>query len=226
MACDCLKPENEVASGDGKEVPAMTEKASYEVGYGKPPKHTQIKPGEVKNPGGKTSAQKKAEMANAQAKNELMAKMLLVASQDDAEASLEEIMNEVKIAISSFGVPVDKALARNAVDYFGSMDQLQNWATRTLSGALAELGVDVAKLRARDAIPTATRYKILERAGFKCQACGAKPAKSNDVKLHIDHIIPVSLGGASALKNLQCLCAECNISKGNKSVYDHNEGWS
>lgn len=196
----------------------------YKVGKGKPPLHTRFGP-QSGNPGGKSSAQKKAEMAQSEAKAKLMAKLLSVAAEPEASNALNEIMDEARVALASYGVPVDKALVRNAVDYFGGMKELQNWATRTLSGALAEMGVDVSKLRARSAIEGATRYKVLERAGFKCQACGLKPAKSNDVMLHIDHIIPVSLGGGNGIKNLQCLCSACNMSKGNRSVYDHNDGW-
>lgn len=197
----------------------------YKVGKGKPPLHTRFGAGHTGNPGGKTSAQKKAEMAQSEARAKLMAKLLSVASKAAAQDALSEIMDEAKVAMASYGVPVDKALVRSAVDYLGGMQELQNWATRTLSGALAEMGVDVSKLRARSLIKTPTRYKVFERAGFKCQACGAKPAKSNDVSLHVDHIIPVSLGGGNGIKNLQCLCSACNISKGNRSVYDHNDGW-
>ena len=44
----------------------MTGKSSYVVGKGKPPVEHQVKPGQVLNPGGKTSAQKRMEMANAE----------------------------------------------------------------------------------------------------------------------------------------------------------------
>ena len=197
-----------------------------EVGYKKPPKHAQFKKGQSGNPGGKTSAQKKMEMAASQARTELLSKLLGAASEVEAQDSLDEIMADVKTAIASFGVPVDKKLAQLAVDHFGGMAELQNWASRILAGALADIGVDVAKTKIRQNVDTATRYKVLERAGFKCQACGAKPSKQNDVTLHIDHIVPVTLGGTNAMKNLQVLCSECNISKGNRSVYDHNAGWS
>ena len=44
----------------------MTGKRTYEVGKGKPPKEHQFKPGDVGNPGGKTSEQRKLEIANAE----------------------------------------------------------------------------------------------------------------------------------------------------------------
>lgn len=80
----------------------------------------------------------------------------------------------------------------------------------------------LSKIRDREYISEDTRYSILQRAGFKCQACGAKPSSTNNVTLHIDHVIPHSLGGSNNPKNLQVLCMECNISKGNRFNDNHN----
>jgi len=38
----------------------------------------------------------------------------------------------------------------------------------------------------------------------------------DDVKLHVDHIVPVSRGGKSVMGNLQTLCEDCNCGKGNR----------
>ena len=51
------------------------------------------------------------------------------------------------------------------------------------------------------------RYQVLKRDKFRCTSCG------NDRNLQVDHIIPVSKKGKSRLKNLQTLCAKCNIGK-------------
>lgn len=72
------------------------------------------------------------------------------------------------------------------------------------------------KNKSKRNIPLGMRYKILKRDGFKCVACGQ--SASDGAKLHIDHIIPFSLGGLTELNNLQTLCSECNISKSNKYV--------
>jgi len=72
-------------------------------------------------------------------------------------------------------------------------------------------------------VTSESKYSVLAKAGFKCQACGAKPLPGNDITLHIDHIIPFSMGGSSDESNLQVLCHECNISKGNKFAIDHRE---
>lgn len=61
------------------------------------------------------------------------------------------------------------------------------------------------------------RFKVLQRDRFTCRQCGASPAKTIGVELHIDHITPWSLGGETALENLQTLCAPCNLGKSNLS---------
>lgn len=58
------------------------------------------------------------------------------------------------------------------------------------------------------------RYKILKRDNYRCQICGA--TANDGVKLHVDHIIPVSKGGLTEESNLQTLCDQCNFGKSNK----------
>lgn len=59
------------------------------------------------------------------------------------------------------------------------------------------------------------RFKVLQRDHFSCCACGASPAKDVSVQLHVDHIIPWSKGGETIIENLQTLCSNCNLGKGN-----------
>ncbi len=62
------------------------------------------------------------------------------------------------------------------------------------------------------------RYDILKRDGFKCVLCGA--TVEDGVKLHVDHINPVSKGGKTIKSNLRTLCDRCNLGKRDK--YDLN----
>jgi hypothetical protein len=63
-------------------------------------------------------------------------------------------------------------------------------------------------------IPLAMRYYVLKRDHFRCVTCGASPAISAGVVLHIDHIHPWTLGGATVADNLRTLCQSCNLGKG------------
>ncbi len=60
-----------------------------------------------------------------------------------------------------------------------------------------------------------SKFSILHRDGFSCIYCGFSSI-SDGVKLHIDHIIPIDLGGVSDMNNLVTACSECNLSKLNK----------
>ncbi|MBQ7300330.1 MAG: HNH endonuclease [Clostridia bacterium] len=56
------------------------------------------------------------------------------------------------------------------------------------------------------------RYEIMTRDGHRCVICGRDA--SDGVKLHVDHIVPVSKGGMTVASNLRTLCEECNLGKG------------
>lgn len=66
-------------------------------------------------------------------------------------------------------------------------------------------------------IPLRLRLEVLKRDQFRCSFCGRSPAMEAGVFLHIDHKQPFSKGGETTIENLQCLCADCNIGKGNKN---------
>lgn len=65
------------------------------------------------------------------------------------------------------------------------------------------------------------RNEILERNGFTCQLCGAGPGDpdpfnpNRKVRLHIDHIKPISQGGTDNRDNLRVLCSACNQGRAN-----------
>jgi hypothetical protein len=60
------------------------------------------------------------------------------------------------------------------------------------------------------------RAAILIRDNCICKMCGASPAKTPEVELHVDHIIPYSKGGETLEENLRTLCSKCNIGRSNQ----------
>ncbi len=60
------------------------------------------------------------------------------------------------------------------------------------------------------------RYQAFQRYGNKCCVCGR--GASDGMVMHVDHIKPRSLYPHLALDiaNLQIMCNECNVSKGDR----------
>lgn len=54
------------------------------------------------------------------------------------------------------------------------------------------------------------KIAVAARDGGRCRQC------ESTEKLHFDHIIPVSKGGANTIANIQLLCGPCNRSKAAK----------
>lgn len=59
------------------------------------------------------------------------------------------------------------------------------------------------------------RWHVLQRDRFTCYACGASPAITPGVELHVDHNLAWSKGGETVLENLRTLCSVCNLGKSN-----------
>lgn len=60
------------------------------------------------------------------------------------------------------------------------------------------------------AISKRLRYEILRRDNHACRYCGAA---APDVKLTVDHVVPVALGGTDEPSNLVTACEPCNSGK-------------
>lgn len=55
--------------------------------------------------------------------------------------------------------------------------------------------------------------ELLEKQNYKCVNCRCCLKKN---KKHLDHIMPLALGGTNNIDNVQWLCAKCNLSKKSK----------
>lgn len=69
----------------------------------------------------------------------------------------------------------------------------------------------------RKAISKKTRFEVFKRDSFKCQYCGKC---APDVILNVDHINPVSKGGANDLLNYITACQDCNAGKSDRLLSD------
>jgi hypothetical protein len=102
----------------------------------------------------------------------------------------------------------DEGLA--AADVRALVRERAHRARRRLERAHAVAAGDPADRSAarRRPIPRELRIAVWQRDGGACVECGSR------FDLQYDHVIPVALGGASTLQNLQVLCGSCNRRKG------------
>ena len=84
-----------------------------------------------------------------------------------------------------------------------NLDKIRNYA-HIRRARLAEVGGDL----------TVDEWEaILDFYGHKCLCCGR-----DDVKMTIDHVLPISLGGSHTADNVQPLCGPCNSRKKDKHI--------
>jgi hypothetical protein len=67
---------------------------------------------------------------------------------------------------------------------------------------------------ARQPVPRRLRFEILRRDNHTCRYCGQS---APDVKLTVDHVVPVVLGGSNDPTNLVAACKDCNAGKASVS---------
>jgi 5-methylcytosine-specific restriction endonuclease McrA len=80
-----------------------------------------------------------------------------------------------------------------------------------------------ARERSAEGAHTAADVRaIFDKQQGLCANCETKLFKSGMQKFHVDHIMPLALGGSNWPCNLQCLCPACNLSKGAK----HPDDWA
>ena len=66
----------------------------------------------------------------------------------------------------------------------------------------------------RGTISQEQRRRIREHQGNLCMYCGVALLRLNVSQRHIDHKVPVELGGPDEEDNMQALCGRCNSRKG------------
>lgn len=85
--------------------------------------------------------------------------------------------------------------------------QRERRSQQKLQTARSLMHADEAGRPTRIPIPSELRRAVFERDGGRCVEC------NSNFDLQYDHVLPVALGGATTVENLQLLCADCNRRK-------------
>lgn len=149
---------------------------------------------------------------------------------------IEVLLNAIGIDTGSFLDFIDWALTEQLVEilakkeildekeFFGKKDSLKKfkdliiektgrkWSVHDLNLLFTSVKNKLNK-HFREPLTYGEYLKLLWTIPHMCVKCKKEPP---EIKLHIDHIIPVSLGGPTKSYNLQFLCKDCNLHKSNK----------
>ena len=127
---------------------------------------------------------------------------------------IEEPMTDISISVELRYISPqgNKSYAKSGIAHYSNLQYAYHEAQKR-QAIRAQAELERAKMNA------SLRYKVLQRDGFRCKICGA--SERDGVKLHVDHIVPVSKGGKTEMNNLRTLCDRCNLGKG--AFYDENE---
>lgn len=60
------------------------------------------------------------------------------------------------------------------------------------------------------AVSKRLRYEVLRRDNHTCRYCGES---APEVRITVDHVVPIALGGSDEPSNLVAACADCNAGK-------------
>ena len=137
--------------------------------------------------------------------------------------------NKIKVYLfQHIGEDVSRETLRevsgNIQDWQRSLRQLRQETgldiSPTKTGYVLKSDIPINEPKLRGSINEKLRYAVLSRDNSTCQRCGANPLNTQNVKLVVDHKIPVELGGETNIDNLWTLCSNCN---GGKKAFFQDE---
>jgi len=113
----------------------------------------------------------------------------------------------------------DKALAQRRQYYLAHTDEVQKrtrkWWVSNPDKVRAMHQRRRARKKAADGSFTDVEWAALKASyDYTCLCCGKREP---EIKLTVDHIIPLEKGGSNYINNIQPLCQSCNRAKGTKT---------
>lgn len=131
-------------------------------------------------------------------------------------------VNEYKKGFSPEIVKIYEKIKSGIWSYNGFFELIDAWRENTNGRKVFKFKLQIKEhsvaradysLEHTRLIPTEIKIAVWKRDSGKCSRCGSK------VNLHFDHILPFSKGGTSlSEKNIQLLCARCNLAKHDKII--------
>lgn len=110
-----------------------------------------------------------------------------------------------------------REVSGNIQDWQRSLRQLRQETgldiVATHNGYILTSKEPIREPQIRKTIDERLKYAVLQRDNSTCQRCGANIYNTPNVKLVVDHKIPVELGGETSIENLWTLCSKCNGGK-------------
>jgi 5-methylcytosine-specific restriction endonuclease McrA len=114
----------------------------------------------------------------------------------------------------------EKALAQRRQYYLAHTDEVQKrarkWRLRHPDKVRAFGQRRRARKKAAEGFFTDMEWAALKASyDYTCLCCGKREP---EIKLTVDHIIPLEKGGSNYINNIQPLCQRCNRAKGTKTT--------
>lgn len=117
-------------------------------------------------------------------------------------------------------------LAKRIDSKFCSTDCFWKWFSGTPARMVAQRAVATKRYALKRGASSAERVDatvVFARDKWRCQLCGEQTVKAQMGQRHpraptMDHIVPLSRGGAHSYQNIQCACLSCNLKKGARMI--------
>ena len=128
---------------------------------------------------------------------------------------LEKIRNVAKIYAKEKRASDPEYLERQRA---ASRVATANWKKQNPEKHRASIKARKAAIRGTGRVASRQIVEMVTGQGHRCNGCTADISEG---RYHLDHIMPIKLGGRNEIENLQALCPACNLTKSSK----HPDQW-